>query len=357
MFAIDRRMSLYGFQGRYEGFYSILYYLSLTLLSTQVGEKYKKVIVNFIILFGALHAMYGICQCFNWFNVITKKSPYYNEETHATAYKVVQWISGLTRNPNFFGSYIVLMISYSMGLFIDSKKIYQNIIYGAYISLFLFALLICNTTSAVVGLIFVLLFVLVYVIKNKLIKKAIALTVILVTITGVTVKFGKTDSLKDISTTSKETTEIAKGNADNSFGSGRIFIWKNTIKIVPDHLLHGTGIDCFTMAFHGNALTSIKKRGIILFDKAHNEYLQLLVTQGVFALLAYLALYGYSVFVGFKRSFKCKQIYLVLPILGYLVQAFFNISVIEVAPIFFMALGLCCGGSENLNKREGSKNQ
>ena len=32
---------------------------------------------------------------------------------------------------------------------------------------------------------------------------------------------------------------------------------------------------------------------------------------------------------------------LLLLFIGYCIQAFFNISVIEVAPMFYMALGLC----------------
>ena len=46
-------------------------------------------------------------------------------------------------------------------------------------------------------------------------------------------------------------------------------------------------------------------------------------------------------FYGIRNSFKKKEVYLVLPVIGYVVQAFFSISVIELAPIFYMALGLC----------------
>lgn len=78
-----------------------------------------------------------------------------------------------------------------------------------------------------------------------------------------------------------------------------------------------------------------------IFDKAHNEYLQILVTEGIFCFLSYIALYGIIFFYGVKNSIKNKELYLILPIIGYIVQAFFNISVIEVAPIFYMTLGLC----------------
>ena len=75
-------------------------------------------------------------------------------------------------------------------------------------------------------------------------------------------------------------------------------------------------------------------------DKAHNEFLQTFITEGIIGLLIYLGLYISVIKNGIKNSFKNENIYFILPIIGYLVQAFFNISVIEVAPLFYIALGL-----------------
>jgi putative inorganic carbon (HCO3(-)) transporter len=63
-----------------------------------------------------------------------------------------------------------------------------------------------------------------------------------------------------------------------------------------------------------------------------------LITQGIFSLIAYLSLYGTIIIKKIKS--KEKNIYLILPIIGYLTQAFFNISVIEVAPFFYISLGI-----------------
>jgi putative inorganic carbon (HCO3(-)) transporter len=342
--AVDRKISLYGFRARYEGFYSILYYLSLTLLSTQVSDKYKKVLVNSLLICGSFSAIYGIFQSYDLFNVNPFQTIVYNETLQATALENIRWVRGFTTNPNFFGSYIVLMLSYSIGLFLDSKSVYKKIFYAFFVLLYGFDLLICNTSSAVVGMIFVIAFCLVYVIKNKIMKKSIILTLIVLVVIGFAVAKGRTEVVQDMSKIGSEAVEILKGNVDSSFGTSRIYIWQNAIKVVPKFLWHGAGIDCFPKAFDGDALyAGMLCNGLVMFDKAHNEYLQILVTQGIFALISYLLLYGYSLYKGFKRSFKYKEVYLVLPIIGYLVQAFFNISVIEVAPIFFMALGLCCG--------------
>ena len=345
IFAFDRNIALEGCWGRYEGLFSILYYLTLMLLSTQVSKKYKNFLVNVILICGAIQVIYAICQAFSLFNVKQIFNP--TKKWDKSVGEIVRtkeiWAVGFTNNPNFLGSYMLLCLSYSFGIFIESMKRNINVIYATFSILFMFGLLICNTTSVALGLIFVLIYIFVYCLKNKYYEKFLVVFVIILSMTCFTVIIGKTTLVKDLIKTENETIEIAKGNLDDNYGTKRIYIWKETMKIIPNYLLHGDGVDSFHKAFNGEALILQKPTKRILFDKAHNEYLQLLVTQGVFALASYLFIYGYAVYKGTKNCYKLKQIYLILPVIGYLVQAFFNVSVIEVAPTFYIALGLCCG--------------
>lgn len=346
--AFDRNIALEGCWGRWEGLYSILYYLSVMLLTTFVSNKYKKFIVHCILLCGAIQAIYGIFQCYSLFNVkqFIRTHKYFDKTIYEEVTKKEIWVTGLTNNPNFFGSYMLMCLSYSFGLLLECKKNVKNIIYCLYIALFMFTLLISNTTSAVVSLIFVGLLIMIYCVKNKKIIKLLIIASILSIITMFAFVQGKTTLVKDIEKTGTEATEVAKGNLDDSYGTKRMYIWKRTVEIIPKHIWHGVGIDSFHKAFDGEALTRKTSKKIVLYDKAHNEYLQILITEGIFGLLAYLFLYGYVVIYGLKRGFKYGEMYLVLPVIGYLVQAFFNISVLEVAPIFWMALGLCSGKNE-----------
>lgn len=351
IFAYDSKIALEGCWGRYEGLFSILYYLTLFLLSTQVSKKYKKILVNVILICGAVQAVYAICQVFSLFNVkqYFHIFRYYDENNNFIGYGKEIWALGFTNNPNFLGTYMLLCISYSFGLFLDSKKKSKNIIYAALSILFMFALLISNTSAVVVGLGIVLIYLFIYCLKYKYYEKFLVIFAIILSTTCLTVALGKTTLVKDMLKIGKETAEIAKGNVDDMYGTKRMYIWKETMKIVPNYLLHGVGIDTFHKAFNGDSLKLYlpQKNKTVIYDKAHNEYLQLLVTQGIFALASYLFVYGYAVYKGTKDAYKNKEIFLVLPVIGYLVQAFFNISVIEVAPILYMALGLCCGKEPN----------
>ena len=129
-----------------------------------------------------------------------------------------------------------------------------------------------------------------------------------------------------------------------------MYIWKNAVKIIPKYFFVGSGVDCFYYAFEGGPLMS--PNGKIYYDKVHNEYLQILITEGVFGLISYLGLYFVLLKKGIKNGFKYDEVIYVLPIIGYLVQAFFNISVIEVAPIFYIGIGLCALPSEKEKTQE-----
>ena len=260
------------------------------------------------------------------------------------------WATGFLTNPNFFGSYMVLCVAFSLGLYVDEKKTIKSIIYLLFTAMFVVGLLISNAMSSAVGFIVILCYVLVYSIKNKYFKKIIIISLIIICAVIGIKALGKTKLVKDIIKTGKQATEMAKGNLDENYGTNRIYIWKNTFKIVPKNLIHGVGVDNYYYAFDGKPLYS--QNGKVFYDKVHNEYLQILITEGIFCLLAYLAFYGIITIRGIKYSFKNKEVYFILPIIGYLVQAFFNISVIEVAPIFYIVLGFCMQTKQITDKQQ-----
>lgn len=331
LFARVQRVALLGFQDRYEGLFSISYYLTLFILSSFIDKKYKKIIVNCIIFTGIAQTIYALLQVY-------KVPGIYNGHPGCA--------QGFITNPNFFGTYMVICGCYSIGMFIDEEKIWKKIVYSLTSIVLLIGILLSNASSAGVGFIAALIYIIIYCIKKKKITKLIATIAIISVSIIITTNLGKTDLLNDLSKTAKEATEVAKGNADDEFGSGRMFIWKNTLPIVPKYLLHGAGIDNFYFAFGEEPLQS--ETGKTVFDKAHNEYLQTLVTQGMFSLISYLGLYAIIVKKGIKHCFEENEVYLILPIIGYLIQAFFNISVIEVAPFFYIALGF--GSSVTIKK-------
>ena len=137
-----------------------------------------------------------------------------------------------------------------------------------------------------------------------------------------------------------EAREILHGNWDDDFGSHRIFIWRYSLKVAPEHLWLGTGPDTFYEAF-GPYQSESKRRYGRVYDKAHNEYLQILICNGLWGLAAYLTFVGLLLRHAVRRARQdATQAAALAAVTGYLIQAFFNFSVPITAPFFWIFLGI-----------------
>ena len=149
---------------------------------------------------------------------------------------------------------------------------------------------------------------------------------------------------------------LLHGEVADYSGSGRGGIWKYGFLLGLKRPLFGQGTGCYRLAmddFAQNAgYTYYTSRNAVL-DAAHNEFLQIFVTNGIFGLVSYL---GFCVTLLAKavKSF-CGGKY-VLPLFaavtGYLIQSFFTFSVVEVTPIFWMFCGVLLSAALHTNNDE-----
>lgn len=137
---------------------------------------------------------------------------------------------------------------------------------------------------------------------------------------------------------------ILHGDLSGSFGSGRIHIWGQVLKAVPEHFLFGTGPD--TMLYGGlEAFTRYDEAlgGTVVaqIDVAHNEYLNILYHQGILALAAYLGALAAAAKKWLRDGGRNARIAVLgTMLLCYSIQAFFGFSMIMTAPYFYLALAL-----------------
>ncbi len=128
--------------------------------------------------------------------------------------------------------------------------------------------------------------------------------------------------------------ELLHGRAEDSFGSGRIFIWRNVIPLIKERPLFGGGPDTLS-----RRMTVYFSRGDVVrsIDAAHNEYLNILANQGIFALLSYLAAI-LSALVNWYKNNSTAAAAAGAAVLCYCIQAFFGISMFIVTIYFWIAL-------------------
>ena len=78
----------------------------------------------------------------------------------------------------------------------------------------------------------------------------------------------------------------------------------------------------------------------MVFDKAHNDYLQVLVTTGILGLTSYLVFQFSLLLRSFKKFDQPLVIALVTACICFSAQAFFNIGVPIVSPYGWILFGM-----------------
>ena len=140
--------------------------------------------------------------------------------------------------------------------------------------------------------------------------------------------------------TAGEVHELLHGNVADSFGSGRIYIWKNVLPLVGERPLLGSGAD--TLGLRAElAFTKLQPDGSVLrrsIDCAHCEYLNIAVNQGLPALLCLMTGAGGSILQGRKGSPAAGI--LRAGVLAYAVQALTGVTMPASTAFFWLCWGL-----------------
>ena len=174
-------------------------------------------------------------------------------------------------------------------------------------------------------------------------KLGVVLTVVFIiaAIGGVEV-LGRRDAASDNPGRIYEMREVLHGNFRDELATYRIYIWRNALSVYPEHPVIGSGPDTFKNVFPEEAQGIVGEQ----YDKAHNEYLQILICQGAIGLLCYLAFIGLVFIKPVKGSFTDPMLMAVLAAFaGYCIQAFFNISLPIASQILWVFAGILSGAA------------
>jgi O-antigen ligase len=324
--------AFFGNVNRCEGFFIYALYIFNFIIASKFINVTRKS-VNIVLVAASVMAAYGIIQFFG-IDPIQQWSLGKISVPHAI---------GTIGNRNFLSSYlcIFLFISVAGYIFIGKKNylIYSIILFAGLISTMTRGGWLAFVIYSFIGLLFIF--------KNKkqlkralIIFIAFILVFISMNIKSGGVVFDRADS----------TVEIREDNTTVIRDSGRIKILKITFEAFKDRPLLGWGPDTLTKRLNDEYPElhneHIKSQGQVV-DKSHNEYLEYAVSNGIFSLAAYLTLLGMILIKLFKVGYNPISKILFLTIIGYMLQGFFNISVIMVAPIFWMFLGMSLKLVEN----------
>jgi O-antigen ligase len=155
---------------------------------------------------------------------------------------------------------------------------------------------------------------------------------------------------------------------EERLGSARGYIWSRSIPLLKNTMVLGYGPDTFGAVFpqtdYIGKLVAYDTDDMLV-DKAHDLYLENAINIGIPGLIAFLAILTMYIVscskLYFKREFNdfysIVGLAIFTSIIGYLGAGFFNDSVVSVAPVFWVLLGIGVGINYKLKNSSGNKDE
>ncbi|MDQ0200732.1 O-antigen ligase family protein [Neobacillus ginsengisoli] len=316
----------------------MLSYFILFSLATRLGSRHLEKLCHVIIISSLVASVYSILQFYHLAFL-----------PQDAALKFGRRSFSFFDNPDYFGSYLTLVIPLTLTAFLLLHEVKRSVLYFIILCTQFIALLESETRSAWLGLAIGFLMIVMWVVwkgKKQLKKMALMIVAFCLIFTLSNLISHQTNVSRAVSITN-DVQKIIKNEDAGSAGASRWYIWQVSLPLIENHFWFGTGPNTFEQVFHPKDSSQAKKYlGDGKIYDENNDYMQIALTMGVPALLVYLLFLSIIVFSGFRRAAleldAHQQLFsygLLAAIFGYLVQAFFNISVISVAPYFWLLLG------------------
>ena len=341
-----------GTNGRGEGTITIFSYIATFIIFCKGYTKMKGVSVIAIIA----AVIVGLFAIYQSYLPNDKIVPFLHS-------KIGDMVGATIGNPNFLSSYICIFLPMACFYFISSNTWKKNTIV-IIIVLFL-GLLTTVTLGGYITFAFVYLIMsIVSMILSKNRKKTLKRIIILTLIIGVAfIANDFTHSNKYSESVYESRVEVENLiEKKDDFGTGRAKIWKKTFMVIKEYPIWGVGPDSFGKVVNQSKYVTEGANDYLYsyrIDKAHCEPLQIAVTTGVFSAILYLILV-FSITIemlvlaikkvnknGLENKEARTTTMILICLVSYLIQGCCNISVVQVAPIFWAILGTALGTIQN----------
>lgn len=303
-------LSAWGSYDRLQGLYSHLIYLSfflffLNLFKTRVQQK---LFLKILVIVATIASIHGILQQFH-IGIFSEEGLVMNE--------FVGRSFATLGHPNFLGQFLLFPI-WAAVYFIFDKGIEPGGSWNPRVRIFPIAatllltltLFLTQNRASILGLLAGLLFLILIIFKIKPIYKYL---VSLGAITGfISFIFLYAPSLRSL--------------------TSRLFLWKDSFQLIPDNPILGSGLETYEYVFQKVASQDLValERIYNIADRAHNEYIDILVVQGILGFLVFAGIIGSIFYLVWKKRKDLKENRILLTsfcaLISILVTNFFGFS-------------------------------
>jgi O-antigen ligase len=340
--AINPINSIYGLYDRQQGLISLFFYLLFFYLfiRTVITQKIN-LILNTILFSSLLVSVYGFCQ---WFGTDFVKWTEPANITHRIFSSLGQ--------PVFLGSFLVLVIPISFYLFFTSKHRPRSIFYFLAIIAQCIALFLTYSLTAWLSLVFGIMLIYGFIIiyywrsnKNaeeaKLIKKKIILSgcLVLFLASGLLFYGWQKDWML------KNKLAII-GNLQGGSAQSRLMVWRASLSAIKDRPVFGYGLEnqAEVLAKYYNQKWAEVEFVNMLPNRAHNIFLDVLLTTGIFGLIIFLGALFYIFKLAYKNYGNGQQtllsVFLTIAILAFLFSLQFSFLFVTAGVYLAIYIGI-----------------
>lgn len=312
---------------KFEGLFSIIAYVGFfSLASLLTNRQYKRFWMTFCV---TVSVVLAACALYSLNSDNPVILTYANRQLRSTTGR---HLAATFIQYNHYAYYLCMMIVMSAGLYLTEKKRILRVVYLVFMGFQSYALAINGTRGGYLASFIGLTVLTCFLIFRKEVKKTNVVVMWLVFV-GAALGASETFLKRFLSIFGDLGGVIQNGDQNGDYGTGRWRLWKTSIQLIKYRPLVGYGTNMSYYAL--NQLANIA-------DMPHNEYLQHTVDYGLIGGLLYLG--GlFSLFVSCIKKIKklpVENVLLGCVAIAYAVSAFFGVTVVEVVPFFYIALGL-----------------
>ena len=325
---------------RYDGLLTLLLYGGIFLGVSAFGE-WKKYYVYLLAASASICSLVAIPQLLggNPFGLYPGELTYFDANVRYTGEFL-----GTIGNTNLLAAFYCLCIPLFTGHALTNRKMADRLMLlpaalcaGVLIGSRVASGLVALAAAAVV----LIPYYVNYIHKNKRLTLAVSASMAALCVLALAAVYfygGGSGTLHELS-------EVLHGHVEDSYGSSRVAIWRECLRLAGERPLVGGGPDTLVLRTDMTFSRFVEETGSTIsthVDNAHCEPLGYLVNLGALGLIPYLALCAESL----RRFFRgCA------PAAGgalccYYVQSLFGLGLCIVVPLVWIYMGLVCSGKE-----------
>ncbi len=369
LFSIDQHTSIFGYYGRFNGgllstfSYVVLYYCYVSHIPLIFNKEWVLKMMKISVFIASIVVVWGISGWYGFDASCALFTGALNNSCWTESFKPSVRMFSTLGQPNWLGAYCAVNLSFAFYFFNRAIESGTKLLGKATISsvltisLLYAAIFATKSRSALLAAFSVTMLYMGYLFLKKdkttlilrlkrpfLIIGLVGVIAMAIFKTGIPVldKMLSPSQLINTTTEVKTKTQPNEEFFISKSSDIRKIVWDGAIKLGVMHPLFGTGVETFGYAYYFTrpVVHNLTSEWDYLYNRAHNEYLNMLATSGFLGFLSYVLLIGAVCFYIFLRRQNGESRFLATALGGgyvaLLITNFFGFATSTSSLFFFL---------------------